>query len=86
MDLGDWSNDTCFVDVKNCEKGEGGLFEIMFFSLNVLNISTLRFFLGYTLLAYVKIMSAPSGRNSRYITSLNPNYGVLVHGYQQRIL
>ena len=21
VDLGDWSNDTCFVDVKNCEQG-----------------------------------------------------------------
>ena len=22
MDLGNWLNDTCFVDVKNCEQGE----------------------------------------------------------------
>ena len=47
VDLGDWSNDTCFVDVKNCEQGEGerNFFEIFcFFSLNVLNKNTLRFF------------------------------------------
>ena len=41
VDLGDWSNDTCFVDVKNCEQGEGAVFlNLCFFSLNVLNINT----------------------------------------------
>ena len=43
VDLGDWSNDTCFVDVKNCEQGERGVFFeiVFFFSLNELNKNTL---------------------------------------------